>query len=123
MTELVLSLGSNCSHENVEKAIEWLASQLNEISCSGLYETPPAKGKGDNYVNAVIMANTSLQLEELNRSFKEYERRVGRDDDCRRTDCVPIDIDIVIYEGKVVREWDYRQDFFKIGYRMLTTTN
>lgn len=119
MHTCILSLGSNCCAENVEKAILWLRKTLIISDASALYITPPAKGEGLSYTNAVVRVETDMSIEELNSRFKNYERNVGRDDNCRRTQCVPIDIDIVIYDGEIIREWDFRQTFFRLGYDML----
>lgn len=119
MHTYILSLGSNCCAENVEKAILWLKMTFIMSDSSSLYQTPPAKGDGLPYTNAVVSVNSEKSIEELNAMFKTYERNVGRDDDCRRTQCVPIDIDIVLCNGEIIRQWDYRQTFFRIGYDML----
>lgn len=118
-SRVTLCLGSNCSSRLVEEAIEWLGTVLTDVRSSGLYSTPPLKGNGDSYFNAVVTGSTSNSLDECNATFKTYERECGRDERCREKGIVPIDIDIVIWNDKVIRERDYIQNYFRIGYTRL----
>ncbi|MDE6006576.1 MAG: 2-amino-4-hydroxy-6-hydroxymethyldihydropteridine diphosphokinase [Muribaculaceae bacterium] len=116
VSKIVLSLGSNCDADYVAQALKWLKSLLSDFKASSLYETPPAKGVGRSYINAVITGSTQSAYEPFNRQLKEYEELAGRDQSCREAGLVPIDIDIVIWNDDIIRPWDYRQNFFKIGY-------
>lgn len=115
-SKLVLSIGSNCNSHYVECAVEWLKDQLTNFKSSAFYETPSAKGDGKPYINAVVAGYTPSDFEKFNGFLKEYEKASGRDSKCRELGLVPIDIDIVIWDGQILRPWDYRQTFFKIGY-------
>ena len=114
-----LSVGSNCGYADVRKAVTWLAARLSDFKVSTLYETPAVKAGRGTYVNAVAEGHSPLNPESLNERLKEYERQCGRDENCRRLGIVPVDIDIVICDGHVLREWDYRQNFFRIGFSEL----
>lgn len=116
VSKLVLSIGSNCNSSFVESAVDWLKDQLADFESSPFYETPSAKGDGKPYVNAVVSGNTTSDFEKFNSLLKEYEKASGRDSSCRESGLVPIDIDIVIWNDQILRPWDYRQTFFKIGY-------
>lgn len=118
MSELhkyVLSLGSNTSEENVSEAIHWLGSQFAGMRVSCIYETPAVRARGV-YHNAVAEVECNLAYAELESKFKSYELLCGRDAEARSAGVVPIDIDIVMTDGEITRPWDYRQQFFKIGY-------
>lgn len=126
MVKVVISIGSNCGDRNtlVEEAIEWLKTILIQTECSSIYETPCAKNTGNSYLNAVMSGYYQAEgidvkdsLEEL---FKEKEHRMGRTAKCREAGEVPIDIDLVILNGDVVKAWDYRQKFFQIGYQEIS---
>ncbi len=119
MASVVLSVGSNCGCENVRVACEWLEKMLDRPVVSGLYQTPAVNGGIRDYVNAVVSGLTDMTSDSLNACLKEYELLCGRDESCRRSGIVPVDIDIVIFDGKVIREWDFRQTFFTIGYSEL----
>ncbi len=117
-----LSVGSNCGSTNVKSAVTWLAGQLSDYKVSSLYETPAVKAGRGSYVNAVAEGFSTLSPEIFNERLKEYERLCGRDESCRSLGIVPIDIDIVICNDDVLREWDFRQTFFRIGFSELAGT-
>lgn len=119
--EYVFSIGADCGNrqEAVEKALDWLASKLDRFECSATYETPPFGHCGSNYINAVAIGKSSLDLEEFEKLCKRYETDNGRDAAARKEKRVPIDIDIVLANGCVLRPKDYKREFFKIGYRQI----
>lgn len=119
-TTVVLSVGSNCSREKVSDALSWLSEILDDFHSSELYRTPSIHGDGVPYVNAVVVGHTGLTEDELNLRLKKYEVDNGRDDACRQAGIVPVDIDIVIWDSKILRLRDFRHDFFQIGYRQLS---
>ncbi|MCH5230049.1 MAG: 2-amino-4-hydroxy-6-hydroxymethyldihydropteridine diphosphokinase [Muribaculaceae bacterium] len=121
MVSVVIGIGSNFGNrkENVEKAMIWLQSILIETKCSAVYETPCASNSGKNYMNAVISGvyqGTGFELEDI---LKEKEKEMGRNHLRREAGEVPIDLDIVICDGEILKKWDYRQKFFRIGYLQL----
>lgn len=121
MTNVVIGIGSNCGDRKllVEKAVAWLKTVLLQFKCSEIYETPCALKVGKPYMNAVVSGfyqGTGLELGDL---LKDKEREMGRDSQCREKGDVPIDLDIVVCDGGIWKEWDYRQKFFQIGYRQL----
>lgn len=118
MTKLVLSLGSNCGdrEKSLKKALKWLETIAEIEAVSSIYETPCAKTEGRNYMNAVVIAGFNGGPGELDPLLKEYEGKAGRDKECRERGEVPVDIDIVIADGVVVKEWDFNQRFFRIGF-------
>ena len=109
----------------------WLDSVLTDSVCSTIYETDDisckkesSKKSGDSsatsqakpkYMNAVISGFTDIPFETLNASLKEYELSHGRDSESRRRGEVPIDIDIVKWNGNIIRPRDYSADYFRKG--------
>lgn len=80
---MVISLGSNMSRIYIDKAILWLSSILENIRTSSIYETPPAKGPGRPYDNAVLLAETDIPFDELNDRLKIFEADNGRNAEAR----------------------------------------
>lgn len=121
LANVVVSVGSNCGDraENVRGALEWLSAHIMDTRCSDIYETPEIHGKGSPYMNAVLVGSTPQDIAELNASFKKYELSQGRDADARAAGMVPIDVDIVVWNGEVIRPGDYAATFFKLGYGQL----
>lgn len=123
MTEVVLSIGSNFGkrEENVANTLTWLRTLLDDFKCSVIYETPAAGKVSCPYMNAVCKGKFETNIDELNKILKEKEKTMGRDSQCRIKGYVPIDIDIVIANGKTFKEWDFNQKFFRIGYQEITS--
>ena len=125
--KVTLSLGSNCGNRCalLSRAIEWLEGRLGAIETSDFYETPALADKEGRcthptYMNAVVRGvyygdgPVALQTE-----AKQYEEIMGRDAAARARGCVPIDIDVVISDGTVLRERDAGSRFFTIGLEQL----
>ena len=119
MLSVVISVGSNCGDRkaNVKRGLEWLKSILMQTKCSGIYETPCALKSGLSYMNAVISGYYEGPGYDLDDRLKLKERELGRTAQCRERGEVPIDLDIVMENNEVVKDWDFRQKFFQIGYR------
>lgn len=117
--EVVLGLGSNYGErrKNIISIISWLEGILLNMKKSRIYETPCALKSGRPYMNAVVLGDYTGTIVDLNQILKEKEIEFGRDDEGRSRGDVPIDIDIVIANGDIIKEWDYRQKFFQIGYQ------
>lgn len=121
--EVVLSLGSNCGDRkaHVTGGIQWLSKILSNFRVSPIYATPDCLGSQKEYMNAVAAGETSLSQEEIDNLCKEYEISCGRDAESRKSNLVPIDIDLVIYGSDILRPRDFARDFFQIGFRSLSS--
>ena len=122
MPQLVISIGSNTCERlsNVEKAQKKvLQLLLPGAKVSEIYETPCALNSESVYFNAVIIGEYEGEISTLECILKKMEEQFGRDAICRHQGLVPIDIDIVVCDGKVLKEWDFRQLFFRKGYDSL----
>lgn len=120
-SKAVLSIGSNCGtrDRNISSAVAMLQSMMEDMRISGLYETPDVGGGSSRYMNAVAEGFTDLSIEDCTATLKKLEFSLGRDEETRKRGEVPLDIDIVIWDGKVIRPWDFRQQFFTIGYEQI----
>lgn len=116
-----ICIGSNedTGKDKVLNAIGRLTGSIDIDSISDIYKTPEIHGNGATYHNAVIRTKTDIDRVRLDKLFKDMEREFGRDELARREARVPIDIDIVIYKGVVLRPKDYNQSFFQIGYKSI----
>ena len=116
--EAVFSVGSNCGDrfDHVEKGLKWLSDLLSDFRCSHIYATPDCHGSCREYMNAVVSGSTSLTPDELENLCKEYEISSGRDEAARKAGNVPVDIDLVVYDNRILRKKDFSREFFTIGY-------
>lgn len=126
MVKVVISIGSNCGDREalVEEAISWLKKLLVQSKCSSIYETPCAKNTDKPYMNAVVSGfyqGEGIDIKDtLESLMKEKEHQMGRTAECREKGQVPIDMDLVLLNGDVIKDWDYRQKFFQIGYQEIS---
>ncbi|MDE6021927.1 MAG: 2-amino-4-hydroxy-6-hydroxymethyldihydropteridine diphosphokinase [Muribaculaceae bacterium] len=117
--EVVFSIGSNCGdrHTNVKAGIEWLAHIISDFKVSPIYATPDCLGSQKEYINAVAKGASSLSAEKLESLCKKYESSCGRNDETRKSNLVPIDIDLVVYGPDILRPRDFSREFFQIGFK------
>ena len=122
MVTVTISLGSNCGdrRRKIEEALAWLKSILLQFKSSEIYETDCAMHSGKPYLNAVVTGFYQGDGIELGDRLKDKEREMGRDARCRENGDVPIDMDILICNGEVIKEWDFRQKFFKTGFEEIS---
>lgn len=116
-----LSVGSNCGDRSTQVTLgtEWLKGILLEFQVSSIYSTGDCHGGPRDYHNAVVKGKTEYSPEKLDILCKEYERCHGRSDDARKRGDVPVDIDVVEYDGEILRPKDYYRKFFRLGYQQL----
>lgn len=119
--EIIVSVGSNCGdrHRNVAEGIEWLQSRMEGSRFSSIYATPDFHGGARQYMNAVGIGRIQKTLKDFDAECKKHEMERGRTPEARLAGDVPLDIDIVVYDGGIIREADYRRQFFKIGFEQL----
>ena len=119
--EALCCIGSNCGDReaNVAAALQWLSHILSDFRHSPIYATPDCRGGHREYMNAVGVGLTEYDPAEFGLRCKEYELSCGRTSAARAVGDVPVDIDLVVYEGQVLKEKDYRCEFFIKGYLSL----
>jgi 2-amino-4-hydroxy-6-hydroxymethyldihydropteridine diphosphokinase len=122
MNTVVISIGSNAGdrRQSMERAIEFLQDLLSNTCVSSIYETAPEGGVADNYyLNAVIAGETDMDMSQVIKQLKRREVLDGRTLAVKLQGIVPIDLDLVIWNGEVVREKEFSCKYFTIGYNQL----
>lgn len=117
----ILVVGSNFGNreENVHKALMFIQSCCSVVSCSDVYESPDNFGHGNHYLNLVIEINCNVSELVLNNQLKQHEIQAGRNKIRRERGEVPIDIDIVVWEGEIRRIHDFQAKYFQQGYNQI----
>jgi len=115
LNQVIIGVGSNIEPDkNICLAREIIKANFNWLS-----ETPPVKTKaiGDvkapDYLNCCYFIETKLQRSELKKKLVNIENQLGR---IRNTGIIQprsIDLDIVIWNKKVVDEDFYSRDFLR----------
>ena len=114
-SEVVLCLGSNVAdrRQRLDGAIHRLASRLTIRDYSEAVESADVSGLGRDYLNIVARCSTSLSLNDLRSLIAEIETIEGRTPQSKTSGSMPIDIDVVMYNGKVVSPCDFHRDYFR----------
>lgn len=114
---IAIGIGSNTSDgaAQVDTACRWLATTFADVRYSESYLTPGVgvRCAGMTYRNAVATARTPLSADEVTRLLKEYESSHGR---VKGSKEVTIDLDLVIYDHRVIRPVDFARSYFQQGY-------
>lgn len=76
-------------------------------------ETPP------DYLNMVACVQSSLSAEEMNLKAKEFERSLGRTPQSKNNGSVPMDVDVVISDGTILRPEEYSRPYFTHGLSLI----
>ena len=129
MATAYLGIGSNLGERtvNIKEAIKLLGETkgIKVIKASSLIETEPVGGPAQGkYLNGALEIKTDLQPDNLLKALQDIEAKLGRArtvKDGPRT----IDIDILLYDKRVVNEKDLiiphprmgQRDFVKIPLR------
>ena len=115
--EVVIGLGSNIEpEENLELAVVELESRFNVSKRSQWIRTKPI-GILDqpDFYNGVLILITELGMESLKQELKSIENLMGRDRSKPKFGPRIIDLDILIWNGKVIDKDYYDRDFLRKG--------
>jgi len=111
-----LGLGSNLRQpvERLEEALGRLAAldQVEILASSSFYRTPPwGDDQQDDFINAVVKVETSLDAASLLACTQSIENEMGRQRSGRRWGPRVIDIDLLLYD-----DLQYRTDDLEIPH-------
>ena len=107
MATAYLALGANVGNrlENLRMALRLLGEQARVTEVSSLYRSdalvPEGAAPGPDFLNAVVAIETDFEPPELLRALKEIEHEIGRRPAARWA-ARPIDIDILVYDERVI---------------------
>lgn len=123
-TPLVIGIGSNTSDRQfqIEKAIEALLTKFEQGQVSDVYESEAVNGKDAPYLNAVFAGITTLDMDATIKWLKETERNAGRTEIDSIEGKISLDLDLVIWDRRIIRPKDFDRHYFNIGYRQLLAT-
>jgi 2-amino-4-hydroxy-6-hydroxymethyldihydropteridine diphosphokinase len=110
--QVYVGVGSNIGDrkQNFLEALSRLAKlpDTKVIRESSLYESEPLGESKDWYVNAVIQIETKFRPDMLLEKFKNIERTMGRKKVKKRWGSRVIDLDILLYDGLIVKKKNLR---------------
>jgi len=115
MNTAVVGLGSNIDPEkNIEQARRVLAKEFGVLKESAFIRTKPiGYSEQDDFINGSVFLKTPLTHPELKQKLKELEKNLGREVSAIKFGPRTIDMDIIVFNGKVVDKDFYERDFLK----------
>lgn len=123
--KVVLSVGSNIDPAtNIEAARALLESSnpqvLRYLKSSPLLRTEP-RGFVDqpSFLNCAFLLETRLDRSSLNQLLKETELKLGRRKSANKNSPRTIDLDIVVWGGRVVTDDYQNYDFVRVSVDFL----
>lgn len=119
MNRLIISIGSNTPdrRERMAKALQWLSATFHVIASSNIYETEEYHGRHAPYFNCVACVESPDTDTVVISMLKDFEHNQGRTAESKATGLVPIDLDLVAINGRILRPQEFDRDYFLIGYR------
>jgi 2-amino-4-hydroxy-6-hydroxymethyldihydropteridine diphosphokinase len=102
--QVYIGLGSNIDPvANFYHAVEKLREAVHVVEVSKIWETPPVGTSGPNFLNAVALIQTSLQISSLrDHVLRRIESQLGRVRTVDPNSPRPIDLDILIFDKNVI---------------------
>ena len=115
--EVVIGLGSNIDPEaNLEQAVLELKSRFKVSKRSQWTRTKPIGIQDQpDFYNGALLMETELEQQSLKKELKRIEDLLGRDRSLPKYGPRTIDLDILIWNKKVIDEDYYERDFLRKG--------
>lgn len=113
INQVIVELGSNIEPEKyIPEAKQLLAEKFKIISESEFVKTKPIGGtRQPDFINGAVLLETKLSAQELKAILKSIEEQLGRKKGSPSFAPRTIDLDIVVWNAKVVD-----QDFYQRAY-------
>ena len=115
MNEVVISLGSNIDPKrNIVEAQQNLSRQFDLVGVSRVYTTKPMDFPHQaDFLNGAALIRTDLPYNRLNQNLKRIEKQQGRVKTNNKAGPRTIDLDIIVWNGRIVDSTFYKWDFIK----------
>lgn len=112
---ILIALGSNHEQEkNVAFAMKHLHSFFPSISFSRMLWTEPIGIASDRFVNALALADTDKEQEEVERILKQIEKECGRTREEKMRNIIRLDLDLLQWGTVRLREQDWERDYIRL---------
>ena len=115
--ECIVGIGSNIEPEkNINLAIDLLRKDFEVLAASSLILTSPV-GIADqpDFLNGAVKLVVNHEFESFIMHLKAIENQLKRDRNGPRFGPRTIDLDVVVWDGKIVDKDYFTRDFLKIS--------
>ncbi len=111
----IISVGSNIeADKNIGKMLLLMEKQVQIDKISEMVNTDPiGLTNQPQYTNGALKVFTALDFDALNRFLKSVEDALGRDRTLPKFGPRTMDLDIVVWNGKIIDDDYHKRDFLK----------
>ncbi len=115
MNDCIIGIGSNINAEyNIPEMLRLLDAEVEVIQVSKMIQTKPIGIiEQADYTNGAVRIRTEMKLEALSLYLKKLEDQMGRDRSQSKFGPRNIDLDILIWNNKVVDQDYFTRDFLR----------
>lgn len=113
--QAAVGIGSNINpEENIEKAIKFLSNEHALLTKSTFIKTVPiGYANQPDFLNGSVLIETSFTFEQFSNYLKNVEKILGRVKMANKYGPRTIDLDIIVWNNKIVDKDFYERDFLK----------
>lgn len=105
MSRAYLGIGSNVDRKrNIASCLNDLRRRFGQLMVSPVYQCPAVGFEGEDFFNLVVGVETDMDPVALNEALHEIERDHGRTRQGPRFSDRTLDIDLLLYDDKVMEE-------------------
>lgn len=121
MNKVIVGAGSNIKpKQNIELAKERLSSHTKMLDTSTFVRTEPIGYKNQNeFYNGAFLVNTQKKFNDFKNLLKSIEKELGRERSGNINGPRTIDLDILVWNDRIVDEDVYEREFLKNAIREL----
>ena len=121
MNTAIIAVGSNIQpEENIRLVKEIIAKEMELLAESTwLWTKPIGFTDQPDFLNGAILVRTELRLEDLKDWLTAIEERLGRVRTKNRYGPRTMDLDIAVWNGRVLDDDVYHRDFLKSAIKEL----
>ena len=87
------------------------------LTSEAIYTEPIGLSDSGLFLNQVAVAGTNASLEEVRRAVKAMEKRLGRMSDSKQKGKIPIDIDLLLWNGTILKPADWEKEYVQLLFR------
>ncbi len=115
MNQAIIAVGSNIDPDNnIAKAREIMARDFQLVAETDLVSTRPVGySQQPDFLNGAYLIRTDLKLEPLRQHLKRIEDTLGRQRGLLRSGPRTVDLDIVVWNDKLLDPDFYERDYLK----------
>lgn len=115
MNQAIITVGSNIEPDkNIARVREILAKDFGVVAETDFVSTKPVGyTQQPDFLNGAVLIRTDLKLEPLRQHLKKIEDTLGRRRTILKFGPRTVDLDIVVWNGKLLDPDFYERDYLK----------